>query len=976
MIVNKPKKKKSIERYTVLYIIMAILFLAIILKLVYIQVYKHEDYKEQADVSSTRFISEKAPRGKIYDSDGDILATNIQAYSLIYTKPSNESTNFYKTMANVFDILEENGETFEDDLILEVNKNGEFYFEFTTDDEDTKKSVEIRFKRDRGLNEDVEKKLFEDQETDLTDAQIAEVNAELLKISAEDTFYELVELYALQDLILVKPTQEEGETEESYKLRLEEYNNKVDSYDDKTGKEITNELLDAGYTLEEIRKYIVVKDAINLQSYEGYKSVTIASNISNETASIIYQKLNDLPGIDVTIEPIRFYPYNNLASSIIGYISSINSSNEEVYELMGYDVSSDLIGMAGIEAALEDQLKGVNGGTTVKVDSTGRVTEELFKVESYPGNNVHLTIDKDVQYAAEQSFKDTLEYLRSSGIAPNATRGAVVAIEVKTGRVIAMVSYPDYDPNVFSVPGMLTDEVSEEYFNPDIESFAKEYMQRTGATGSIDTLFPINEYTGKREDAIDVYPKKFFNYATQGLLPPGSTFKPLTAIAALMEGVVTTDEVLMDNTGIWDKTGQALKNFEGRANGATNLRYALQMSSNYYFYDMGYRLYMDTGADIESLDTLAKYAWKFGLGVDPNSEAASNPTTGIQVEENFGQVYNFTSWKSKIANMPMYEIVEALKNGSYYSYSFIPLNIEENESDLDNLKEAKTALKTYMKETLEKVGTDEEVSDTTEYAKSLTPYIKAVMDVSEEYKKNVVLSSQRRTVDLDEEAGVIADAIAYYIISNITVQIKTPAQVVSSAIGQGMNSFTPLQTANYVATLANGGTRYKLTLVDKITSPTGEVIKEYEPEVLDQLDIPEGYLNAVKEGMYAVNTYSGNGVAYQSFANFPIKVAGKTGTADFSTDEQYTIQGRLAYGNYISFAPLDDPEIAIFSTVYDGKRGSEGAIIHKAIYEAYFKDRLLEMDSNYASKSETFRKYILESPLQENKDDSIKLELE
>jgi len=982
MIVNKPKKKKPLERYTVLYIIMAILFLAIILKLVYIQVYKHEDYKEQADVSSTRFISEKAPRGKIYDSDGDILATNIQAYSLTYTKPSDERTNFYKTMSNVFDILDENGETFEDNLILNVNKNGQFYFEFITDDEDTKKSIEIRFKRDRGLNEDVEKELFEDQETDLTDAQISEVNAELLKISAEDTFYELVKLYALQDLILVKPTKEEGETTESYKLRLDEYKKKVNSYDDKTGKEITNELLDAGYTLEEIRKYIVVKDAINIQSYEGYKSVKIASNISKDTSSIIYQKLNDLPGVDVTIEPIRYYPYNNLASSIIGYISSINSSNEQIYELMGYDVSSDLIGMAGIEAALEDQLKGVNGGTTVKVDSTGRVTEELFKVESYPGNNVHLTIDKDVQYAAEQALADTLEYLRSVRIAPNATRGSVVAIEVKTGRVIAMVSYPDYDPNVFSVPGMLTDEISEEYFNPDIESFAKEYMKRTGATGSIDTLFPINEYTGKREDSIDVYPKKFFNYATQGLLPPGSTFKPLTAIAALMEGVVTSNEVLMDNTGVWDKTGQALKNFEGRANGATNLRYALQMSSNYYFYEMGYRLFKDTGANIKSLDTLAKYAWKFGLGVDPNSEAALNPSTGIQIEENFGQVYNFTSWKQKKINEPMYQLVAVLKKGNYYSngsnryYEFIPFNIEGDETDLDNLKEAKTNLKTYLKEVLAKIGTSEEDQAKSEFYEKIAPYIKEVMDISEEFKTNLAQESKTRTVNLDEEIEEIAGVIYEMVLSDIATEIITEAQVVSSAIGQGMNSFTPLQTANYVATLANGGTRYKLTLVDKITSPTGEVIKEYEPEVLDKLDIPEGYLNAVKEGMYAVNTYPGNGVAYQSFANFPIMVAGKTGTADFSTDEQYTIQGRLAYGNYISFAPLDDPEIAIFSTIYDGRKGSEGAIIHKVIYEAYFKDRLLEMDSNYASKSETFRKYILESPLQENKDDSIKLNLE
>ena len=724
---------------------------------------------------------------------------------------------------------------------------------------------------------------------------------------------------------------------------------------------------------------MVIKDAIKMQSFKGYRAVTIASNIKKDTAFIVYQKLNDLPGIDVSIEPIRFYPYNSLASGVIGYLSSIDSSKEENYELRGYDVSSDLIGVAGIEAALEDQLKGTKGGTTVKVNSKGRVTEELFKLDSYPGNNVHLTIDKDTQYAAEQAMKDTMERIKS--IAPNATRGAVVAIEVKTGRIIAMVSYPGYDPNVFSIPGMLTDELSQQYFSPDIESYAKEFIQRTGATGGIDYLFPINEETGKREDKFDTYPKPFFNYATQGLLPAGSTFKPLTAIAGLMENVVTTDEVMQDNTGTWSKEdlpGMVLKNFQGTANGATDLRKALQVSSNYYFYELGYRLYKNSGGNvnggnINALDTLAKYAWKFGLGVEPSKQNSKTMSTGIQIEESFGQVYNFESWKNQIVNTPMYEIVDALKAGNYYSYSFVPLNIEDSDNDPDNLKEAKTALKNYMKDTLAKVGTDEEVSDNTKYAESLVPYIKKVMELSDEFKASVVETSKRRTVNIDEEAGVISDAIAYYIISNAGLQIKTPGQLVSSAIGQGMNNFTPVQIANYVATLANGGTRLKLTLVDKITSPTGEVLQQFEPEVVDQLDIPEEYLQAVKEGMYRVNTSPSNGTAYDCFGKFPINVAGKTGTADFSTDENYKIQGRLAYGNYISFAPMEDPEIAIFSTIYDGFRGSEGATIHKAIYEAYFKEKLLELDPSYASKSESFRKYVLESPLKDNKDDSIKL---
>lgn len=976
MIVNKPKKKKKISRYTVLNIIMIALFTTFIAKLVYLQVYKHEDYKERADISSTRLISENAPRGKIYDSEGNILASNIQTYTLTYTKPNDDNEDFYGTMGKVFDILSQNGENFEDELMLKVDNSGKFYFDFKTDDEDTKKIVEIRFKRDRGLNEEIERNLFGNQKTEFNDKEIEQVNEELLKISAEETYYKLVKSYSLQELVNPIPVREEGETSKAYNARVDAYN---DKYEEMSGKEILDELLET-YSMQDVRKYVVVKDAIKMQSFNGYRAVTIASNIKKDTAFIMYQKLNDLPGIDVSIEPIRFYPYNSLASGVIGYLSSIDSSKEDNYELRGYDVSSDLIGVAGIEAALEDQLKGTKGGTTVKVNSQGRVTEELFKLDSYPGNNVHLTINKDVQYAAEQSMKDTMERIKSS-IAPNATRGAAVAIEIKTGRIIAMVSYPGYDPNVFSIPGMLTDELSQQYFSPDIESYAKEFIQRTGATGGIDYLFPINEETGKREDKFDTYPKPFFNYATQGLLPAGSTFKPLTAIAGLMEGVVNQYEVMNDTSGTWSKEdlpGMVLKNFQGTANGATDLRKALEVSSNYYFYELGYRLYKNSGGDvsggnIEALNALAKYAWKFGLGVEPSKQNSKTMSTGIQIEESFGQVYNFESWKNQIVNTPMYEIVDALKAGNYYSYSFVPLNIEDSDNDPDNLKEAKTALKNYMKDTLAKVGTDEEVSDTTKYAESLVPYIKNVMDLSDEFKASVIETSKRRTVDIDEEAGIISDAIAYYIISNAGLQIKTPGQIISSAIGQGMNNFTPVQIANYVATLANGGTRRKLTLVDKITSPTGEVLQEFEPEIIDQIDIPEEYLQAVKEGMYRVNTSPNNGTAYQSFASFPIKVAGKTGTADFSTDENYAIQGRLAYGNYISFAPLDDPEIAIFSTIYDGSRGSEGATIHKAIYEAYFKEKLLELDPSYASKSESFRKYVLESPLKDNKDDSIKL---
>ena len=233
------------------------------------------------------------------------------------------------------------------------------------------------------------------------------------------------------------------------------------------------------------------------------------------------------------------------------------------------------------------------------------------------------------------------------------------------------------------------------------------------------------------------------------------------------------------------------------------------------------------------------------------------------------------------------------------------------------------------------------------------------MNVSDRYKENLAnagLEYSEKVVN--EQAKIVSNAISYFIV-NQSSEIRSPINIVQDGIGQSMNAFTPLQMANYVATLANGGTRYKVSIVDKITSPDGEVIQEYTPEVLDQIDIPADVLQAIKEGMRRVNTSPSNATNYALFANFPIEVAGKTGTADFGTQEQYDYQGRKAYANYISFAPMDNPKIAIFSTIYDGNRGANSAFVHKAIYEAYFKDELLQINPNYASTSATFQKYVV-----------------
>lgn len=959
MIVDKPAKKKKISRYTVLNIIMGIILASITLRLLYLQIFRYDEYKERANTTSTRFVSEPAPRGEIYDAKGVTLASNKRTYSLTYTQTEETNKKLYSTMDLLLKILEENNESVQDNMMLKVDGDN-IYFQFTSNDEEANNIAELRFKKDRGFDSEIRRNLFPKEEH-ITEGQSEKIDQELLKISAEETFYDMVKKYSL--IQLVDP-------------EYNSTNEKSELYDNQTGKQITESILEKGYSLSDIRKFMLIKDNINIQNIKGNKTVTIANNIKKDTVLIVKQKLTELPGIDVTSIPIRYYPFDSLASSIIGYVSSINSSEEERYELRGYDASTDLIGKSGIESALEEQLKGSKGGTTVKVNSSGRVTEKLFQLESSPGNNVYLTIDSGIQQVAEQALKDNIEELQQYGTDTdgyrfkNATRGALIAVDVKTGKILSLVSYPDFNPNLFTIPGTLSDEEIKKYFNPDLETFGKSIINTMGLNKSVDELFP-KDSKGNRQDVNDLYPKPFYNYATMSLIPPGSTFKPLTSIAALDSGVVTTTETIND-TGVFNIHPEVFgKEFgptclqysvHGYGHGPTDVAKALQVSCNYYFYETAYRLYMQNGADINALNSIAKYAWQFGLGVDPKGN--TNPSTGIEIQERFGQTYNFESWKNQTIYYSKYELVSHIESGDYggRGYNFIPFDISMLEDDNDEVKESKKEIKDKVTDALKKVGTEEFAKiNRAEFTKAIKNELKNIAENSDIYKQRVknFESEHNKEVNIESQLDIVADVISRFTLNDKASELTSPAQLIYASIGQGMNNYTPLQLASYVSTIANGGTRYKLHLVDKITDNSGDIIQEYKPEVLNEISLNKETIEAVKEGMSRVNNEEG-GTATRKFQGFPIKTGGKTGTADFGENQKE--RGRAPYATYISFAPVDDPEIAVVAVAFDGGHGGSIAGAVRAVFEQYFKDRLLQMDPDYASKSETFKKYVENNP--------------
>ncbi|MGL4875736.1 MAG: penicillin-binding transpeptidase domain-containing protein [Clostridium sp.] len=988
MIVNKPKKeKKSMSRFMIMKCITGGIFSLIALRMIYLQVYKHNYYVDKAKANAVRFVTKKTPRGEIKDNEGNILASNKQIYILRYTTPLEGKYNFYDTMGEVFKILEANNEKLLNDMLLKLNENGEPYFEFKSTDAENQNSDKVRFLKDRGMNDYFRKKMFPDEEGDLEENQLKEIEEKLNSVTPKEAYAYLIKSYNLIEMVDSKPVKKDGamtkEEKEKYKAELASYDERRIAYNKMSGEEL-QQIIEKEYPIEVINKYLIVKDAIRIQSFKNYRSVTIANNIKKETAFTVYQKLSDMPGIDVAMEPVRDYPYGDLASAVLGYVSPIDSSLKASYELRGYDASTDLIGKVGIESAYENELKGTKGGKTVKVNSEGRETEELFKLESYPGNTVHLNINKDVQYALQQSLEDTIKKVQTSTTDSkghtfkNATRGFAMVAEVKTGKIIGMTSYPDFDPNMFAISGQLSSDKIKEYFAPDLEEYGKKIVKMPGVTKTVDDLFPKDK-NGNREDRYDLYPKPFYNYATLGTLPPGSIFKPMTAIAGLEEGVISPSEKIMAG-GVFNNRPSVFGSgfspacwihANGGSHGPTDVGKALEVSCNVYFYETAYRLYAkalnenkglsEVEARKKALDSLAEWAWKFGLGKDPKSEG--NPSTGIEIEETtLGQTYNFESNKQNIINFAKFELNDYLSNGRYLGETFVPFDFAADLGDSRELEKAKVDLKAKITERLQVVGTDEEGMSTEKFSEYVLPEVKHIMNLSEKYKKNLVES---KNTSVEEQAKKVSMVIARFTVNDKIVNIMSPAEIIFSSIGQGINQFSPLQLMSYITTLANGGTRYSLNLVDKVTAADGRVLKDVEPTILSEFKLKESTIKAVKAGMAKAND-GDQGTAASTFVNFPIPSAGKTGTADYSnTQREY---GRSPYATYVSFAPVENSEIAFVGAIYDGGHGAYTAPVARAAYEAYFKDILQKDFPGYVQNSASFKKYVLDAP-KDNKEE-------
>ena len=628
----------------------------------------------------------------------------------------------------------------------------------------------------------------------------------------------------------------------------------------------------------EARALLGLINQLNIQGYLAYQPINIAYGIKDETVARIEEGLSGVPGINVSIEPVRVYPEGTTASHILGYIGKISQpfEIEKYIREEGYSPGT-LIGKTGIEESYELQLSGVSGIRKVEVDVVGNTTNVIEEISPVPGDNIYLSIDLKLQKTAEEAMKHTLDQLSKGGTFKsewgdytfgthrrkgrpyiNANSGAVVVLDVKTGETLAMVSYPSFDPNLFSTGINNTDWLS---------------------------LFP--------EDADNpLAARPLYNIATQTAVQPGSTFKMVTGLTALEKGLNPLLRIRdMGYVTVGDKRFHCLiYTNTGGTHGYENFYEALSDSCNYYFYTLALGRNQRTGQDIGvkiEIEDIVEMSKKLGL----------NDKTGIEINipsEVSGGVPDpqrkIITTKYLLKQMLQRSMEGYIMDGHEFSEEDIQLAIDEIISW------------TELEETLSRA----------EVVRRLTG-----MGIEPEMR-------------LAGEREGLADKIKYTYLNQAGWNISDTLNV---TIGQGQSAYTPIQMANYIATIANGGYLNRVTLIDSIRNYNNvSVLYEHKPErELIGLNDYEN-LEHVKQGMEKV---ADDGTARRIFQNFPVPVGVKTGTAERSGINPSTGDTYDDFAWFVGFAPYDDPEIAVAAVLFQGGSGGYAAPMVREIIAEY-----------------------------------------
>ncbi|MGL6107617.1 penicillin-binding transpeptidase domain-containing protein [Romboutsia sp.] len=973
---NKKNDRLSIMRNIVL-----IAFVVILLKIVYMTTLKYEHYTELAENKTYKELPIKAPRGEVKDRYGRLLAGNktlftVQVSGDGISKKDSEGVSVANDISlNLINLLEKNKEEYIDEFPIYI-ENGKYYYTFD------KNIREYKTPSQNNISLELNAK-----ENDIP-----------LELNAKESFYYIVDRLISEGILSeedrkLEPSKLQKKLNENSeyppilvsKWMFTDEKNKEDwlqSYKitepKVSAKEAFRQLreyyeIDPSLSDKEARKILVVRDLIKSQGYSRYKPMTIAKDISQETMAQLEENAMKFPGVSVATEPVRYYPEGALASHTLGQMGKIPSSEESKYfeknEGKKYS-KGDTIGVSGIEKNYEEQLKGVDGYEKVQVDALGRITKKLDVKEPKSGDTVYLSIDKDLQMKTEKLLKDILETMSRGGTykskygdksfsndAPNAKSGAVIAIDPKTGDVLSMASYPDYDPNLF-VNGISYDEY--------------------------ENLKPKNT-----NDVLA--PNAQINLATQSVVQPGSIFKMITGMAAIDNGL--SPNYAINDSGviylgqkpfadlIWHKSRST--------HGYTDLYRAIQESCNIYFATIASGKNWSGGKDPDvkiGPNDVLDYARKFGLddytgldkeigekkGTVPSVESKLETTKSLLRNHLNKEMTNDFTDITKDKNPDEYKkrIEEIV---SWTDEEKTPGRVEAiNRLSKMKIKEdrveplADDIVFTYLNFSKWKaadtfnlaIGQGENAYTPAQMARYVSTIANGgdLVDVS---AVDRVISSDYKSVDIDENENKKADFNDSEKLNDLK---KGMVQMANESASKTLFSKIPvtvaaktgtaeksgkIPTANEVEYLESHMGSYKVSLEEASklanqlkTEREKELSTEREKELKEELknnkDLTEKERAALEEELedgVKVKLSNDDDKVNASFLRKAIKELNPK-----ISDEQIDAYkpGYSPFAWSVAFAPAEDPQIAVVTMIPQGSTGGNSLYITKEVIGTYF----------------------------------------
>jgi penicillin-binding protein 2 len=386
-------------------------------------------------------------------------------------------------------------------------------------------------------------------------------------------------------------------------------------YDDDARDAVLTELAAVLTTPDEPVTLATVKRALETNVVDELAPVPILDDVEENLAIRLLERHREFPGIEVDRITVREYPYGQLAAHVLGYVQGVTVEDLVRLEDEGKEYfPNDVIGKVGVERSYEDVLRGEPGQRVYEVDADNRIVREVVE-ESYaptPGYDVQLTLDMDLQYAVEVALRSQIEAVSKNN------EGSAVVLDPSSGAVLAMASYPTFTPSDF-INGIST----------------QQYALLTGP----DSGFPLN------------------NKAIQGNYSPGSTFKPITALAGLRNDLVTAAEVYVD-TGVYEVEGCEndsstcrFQNAGAEEKGPVNLAQSLTVSSDAYYYRIGDRSWARRGQIGETpiQDMAREFGFDAPTDVDlpfENGGIIYDPALRAQVYEEHPDLYLTGEWRT------------------------------------------------------------------------------------------------------------------------------------------------------------------------------------------------------------------------------------------------------------------------------------------------------------------------------------------